>query len=159
MVFFSLTYVPSMVQIADPFTRTVTLIFWFVPMALFVGFFFLFWWIKRRCNVSFDYTFVQDELRVTKVFNGKTRKFLTTVKAEQILQIGYAESEAYRRVLAGQRGKPVRLTPNKTPAEGKSFIYLYCTSSLAKTLYLLECREELLQFLVMAAGRNKFEGR
>ena len=42
-------------------------------------------------------------------------------------------------------------------AEGKIFIYLLYSSSIEKRVYVLECRKELLEYLVFAAGRNKFE--
>ena len=60
--------------------------------------------------------------------------------------------------MAGLQGKKaVPLTPNNEPAEGKIFIYLLYSSSIEKRVYVLECRKELLEYLVFAAGRNKFE--
>ncbi len=158
MVFFSLTFIPSMLsQDATTAVKIFNVVLWCIPMVFFFLFFFIFWRIKRRFNVSYDYTFVQDELRVTKVFNGKTRKHLITMKAEQMLMIGYADTDSYDRLLAGQRNKkPTYLTPNSEPAEGKLFIYIHYSGSMEKTLYVLECRKEMLEYLVFAAGRNKF---
>ena len=110
--------------------------------------------------MSYDYTFVQDELRVTRVFNGKTRKHLLTMKADQMLMIGYADTDSYERLIAGQRNKkPTYLTPNGEPAEGKIFIYIHYSTSIGKTLYVLECRKEMLEYVVFAAGRNKFTSK
>ena len=160
LVLLSLTFVPGI--ISDPeltgTEKAVNLVVWFLPILMLVGFFFLFRHIKRKNNLSFDYTFVEDELRVTKVFNGKSRKHLHTFKADQILKIGYVENPSFERTVAGLQGKKaVPLTPNNEPAEGKIFIYLLYSSSIEKRVYVLECRQELLEYLVFAAGRNKFE--
>ena len=94
------------------------------------------------------------------MFNGKTRKHLLTMKADQMLMIGYADTDSYERLLAGQRNKkPTYLTPNREPAEGKIFIYIHYSTSIGKTLYVLECRKEMLEYVVFAAGRNKFTSK
>lgn len=159
MIFFSVWFIPSMiVQDASTAVKIFNVVIWCIPLLCFIGSFFLFRAIKRRFNVSFDYTFVQDELRITKVFNGKSRKYLTTLKAEQMLKIGYVESDSFTRMEQGLRGKkPVILTPNREPVEGKIFIYIHYSSSIEKKLYVLECRKELLEYVVFAAGRNKFD--
>lgn len=118
----------------------------------------IFWFLKNRFNVSYDYTFVEDEIRVTKVLNGRKRKYLYTLKADRILQIGWVDSDAYRNALRGLGGKkPKVCTPNKTPAEGKELIYIVQSTSLEKAMYVLECRRQLLENIVLAAGRNKLE--
>ena len=161
MAFFSFTYIPSMImQDASTVVKVFDVVLWCVPMVIFFALFFLFWKIKRRFNLSYDYNFVQDELRITKVFNGKSRKYLATLRADQMLKIGYVDSASFDRTLAGFHGKkPTYLTPNRVPAEGKIFIYIYYSSTLEKTLYVLECRTELLEYIVFAAGRNKFEAQ
>ena len=158
LLFVSLLLVPSMAMIENTFTKVVTIVIWFIPIVILLGCGFLFFKIKRRFNVSFDYTFVEDELRVTKVFNGKTRKYIATFKADQILKVGYVESSSFERMTAGLKGrKPVYLTPNRTPTEGKIMIYLHAASSIDNKMYILECRKELLEHIVFAAGRNKFD--
>lgn len=118
---------------------------------------FLFWHLKNRFNVSYDYSFVEDELRVTKVFNGRKRKFLFKVRADQILKIGWCEKASYENTLRGLTAKPKILSPNKIAADDKDFIYLLVAHELGKRVYVLECRKELLEYLVLAAGRNKLE--
>ena len=118
---------------------------------------FLFWWIRRRFNISYDYLFVQDELRITKVFNGKRRKPLVTLAADHVLQLGYCEGATFERTYAGLSGaKPAVMTPNREPAEGKDFIHVLYSDSMGKRMYILECRKEMLEHLVLAVGRNKF---
>ena len=117
----------------------------------------LFFLLKNRFNVSYDYIYVDDEVRFTKVFNGRRRKFITTVTMENILRIGYCDKPSYENALRELRGKKPRvLTPNKTPAEDKIFIYLLVNTSMERKLYVIECRKEMLEYLVFAAGRNKW---
>ena len=133
------------------------LVLWLGPLVTLGLIAYLFFRIRRRFNVSYDYLFVQDELRITKVFNGKKRKPIVTLEADHILQLGYCEGDTFERTYAGLNGaKPHVMTPNREPAEGKEFIHILYTTSLGKTLYILECRKELLDHLVFVAGRNKF---
>ena len=75
-----------------------------------------------------------------------------------MLKIGYVERDSFRRTLEGVRDKKaVYLTPNREPAEGKMFIYILYSSSIEKTLYVMECRQQMLEYIVLAAGRSKFE--
>lgn len=151
------TYVEGEVTLAWLIAQ---LVIWAMPIVALIGIFFLFRFFKRKKNVSFDYTFVEDEVRITKVFNGKSRKHQCTLNAEQMLKIGYADKDSFQRTLEGIRNKKaVYFTPNKEPAEGKMFIYILYSTSIEKTLYVLECRQQLLEFIVMAAGINKFERR
>ena len=75
----------------------------------------IFWFIKKRFNVSYDYTFVEDELRVTKVFNGRSRKYYTTISTDSILKIGWCEKPSYQNVLRGIQGKPERKSRTVPP--------------------------------------------
>ncbi len=140
--------------------RVFTFVQWFGMLVILIGFGVLCWFLKNRFNISYDYTFVEDEIRITKVFNGRKRKFLTTLKADRILLIGWVGSDAYQNALRGMKGKkPARCTPNKEPAEGKEMIYIVQSTTLEKQIYILECRRQLLENIVFAAGRNKLERR
>lgn len=159
-LFFSFTAVTSYIASYTGFALAFALVQWFGLIAVLVLLFFLFWKMKKRYNLSYDYTFVEDELRISKVFNGKKRKFLITLKSDQILKIGLCENDSFERTIAGFSKKSiVYCTPNAEPAEGKMFIYIIYSSTMGKTAYILECREMLLNYVVRAAGRNKFETR
>ncbi len=131
-------------------------LFTLAPLAVGLALFFF----KRKFNQSYDYTFVEDELRVSKVYNGKKRKYLKTFKCDQILKMGKCENDSFERTCAGLSKKQiVFLTPNKVPAEGKEFYYVLYSSTIEKTVNILEARVELIDLLVRAAGRNKWEAR
>ncbi len=142
----------------DSMQRTFLLVEWFGTLLILIGFGLICWFLKNRFNISYDYTFVEDEIRITKVFNGRKRKFLTTLKSDRIMQIGWVDSDAYQNALRGLGGKKIiRCTPNKQPAEGKEMIYIVQSTTLGKDLYVLECRRQLLENIVFTAGRNKLE--
>ncbi len=131
---------------------------WVLLLVLIIGSGFIFWFGKNRFNISYDYTFVEDEVRITKVFNGKKRKYLYTLKADRILQIGWVESDAFENATRALDKKKVKwCTPNREASEGKELIYVLQTTSAEKAVYILECRRPLLENLVFVAGRNKLE--
>ena len=156
-IFLCLLILPYALEGVTGWTLAVNIIVWVLPGLGFGLASFLFFWFRGRFNVSYDYLFVQDELRITKVFGGKKRKHIVTLTADHILQLGYCEGTSFERTYAGLKGdKPQIMTPNNEPAEGKDFIHILYSSSAGKTLYILECRKEMLEHLVLAAGRNKF---
>ena len=119
---------------------------------------FAFWKLKNRFNQSFDYVFVEDELRITRVFNGRRRKHVITMRADEILKIGWCERDSFENTMRGMQGKKPRImTPNREPAEDKEFIYILVSIGGDKSLYVIECRQMMLEYLVAAAGRTKLE--
>lgn len=153
---FSFGYISNVVEGTSGTERAFYIIWWFLVPALFIGAGVVAFLFRKRFNVSYDYTFVEDELRITKVFNGKKRKYMTTLKADQILKIGWCDKDSFERTRQGM-GKPKILSSNKEPMDEKDFIYILYSSSIEKTLYVLECRQLMLEFIVRAAGRNKLE--
>ena len=126
-----------------------------------VVFFGLLWFflysLKKRVNISYDYTFVSGELRIAKVFNINKRKFLCRIQPEEILQLGDVENESYDRLRSDPSTKQVLFTPNSEPAEGKFFLYILVGESGVKKLYILECREELLVNILRFVKRGILE--
>lgn len=138
--------------------RIFYMVTYFATVALIAGAGVAFWFLKNRFNVSFDYLFVEDELRIAKVFNGKKRKYLKTMKCDQILKIGKCENPSFERTCAGLSKKQiVFLTPNREPSENKNFYYVLYSSSIEKTVNIIEAKVELIDFLVRAAGRSKWD--
>ncbi len=153
----SFTLVPAMIAENTGGGLAFLLVQWFSFLVMFLGLGILLSRMKLRYNVSYDYIFVEDELRVSKVFNGKKRKFLLTMKKDGILKVGLCERDSFERTLSGETKKPTFLTPNDTPREGKMMIYIVYSDSVGKTVYVLECREQLLEHIVATVGRNKLE--
>ena len=154
----SLGYIVALFSAYQGSDLLINLLLFLLPLALLIATYFVFRHFAHKKNISYDYTFVSDELRITKVFNGKQRKHLFVLTAEQIVKVGYADKSSVERARAGLKDKDaVYLTPNREPSKGKMFIYVLCTASNTKELYVLECRQQLLECIVAATGINKFE--
>ncbi len=123
------------------------------PCACFyVGWFFLYKF-KKRFNVTYDYLFVSGELRIAKVFNAYRRKPLIRIQAEEILQLGDAESDSFQEIMSAPEIKAVYCTSNIEPMEGKFFMYLLINDN-GKKAYVLECREEMLLNIMKFVNRT-----
>jgi hypothetical protein len=113
----------------------------------------LFHIIRRRINVSYDYSFVSGELRITKVFNVNKRKLITRLTQDEILQVGDIECPAFDRLRSDPQTKEIICTQNTSPMEGKFFLYILAVDN-GKKLYVLECREELLLNMMQYLRRD-----
>lgn len=135
----------------------VIVIAWVAPLVfiLLLAAFAFFW--KKRYNVSYDYSVVEDELRVAKVLNGKKRKFIVCMKADFVLRFGLCERDSFARTLEGNRNSTRYLTPNKQPVQDKLFVYIVYSTSLEKAVYVIECKKEMVDYLVAAFGRSKLD--
>ena len=134
-----------------------SLIFYFMMITLFGGPWLACFLIKRKINVSFDYTFVSGELRISKVFNVNRRKFLYRIDAESIQKMGDADSPSFDRVISDPSVKKIVCTPNAEPSGGKFFLYIVTSESGGRRVYILECREELLINILKFVKRGILE--
>ena len=124
-------------------------------------FFGLLWFflysMKKRVNVSYDYTFVSGELRIAKVFNINRRKLVVRIDSAEILQLGDVDNESYDRLRADPGVKQEIVTPNPEPADGKFFLYVLVGGNNGRKMYILECREELLVNILKFVKRGTLE--
>ena len=124
-------------------------------LSLFGCWFVLFRW-KNSTNVSYDYSFVSGELRISKVVNINKRKLLTRFETDSIIQIGDVDSTSYERFRADPNVKKVICTSNDEASEGKLFMYILVEQE-GRKLYVLECREELLLNIMRFAKRTTLD--
>ena len=117
---------------------------------------FFFTKLKKRFIVSYDYCFVSGELRISKVFNIAHRRLVARIDCEDMIQIGDVDNPSYERFKADPTIKKVICTPNEDPADGKFFMYVLASYN-EKTLFLLECRENLLLNIMKFAKRSVLE--
>lgn len=134
-----------------------SLIFYFMMITLFGGPWLACFLMKRKINVSFDYTFVSGELRISKVFNVNRRKFLYRIDAESIQKMGDADSPSFDRVISDPSVKKIVCTPNAEPSGGKFFLYIVTSEAGGRRVYILECREELLINILKFVKRGILE--
>ncbi len=134
-----------------------SLIFYFMMITLFGGPWLACFLMKRKINVSFDYTFVSGELRISKVFNVNRRKFLYRIDAESIQKMGDVDTPSFDRVISDPSVKKIVCTPNAEPSGGKFFLYIVTSESGGRRVYILECREELLINILKFVKRGILE--
>ena len=129
-------------------------IFFFMVTLSFVGCAILCYVFKRRFNVSYDYVCVSGELRISKVFNQRTRKLVCRLDPADILQVGDIDSPAFDRLASMPGMKEVICTPNMSAASGKFFMYILAVHDGVKKIFLLECRESLLLNMMQYLRRD-----
>jgi hypothetical protein len=117
---------------------------------------FIFYKIKSRFNVSYDYCFVSGELRISQVFNINKRKLIARFDCADMIQVGDMENPSYERFRSDPNVKEIVCTPNIEPANGKFFMYILVDYN-GKKLFLLECRENLLMNIMKFAKRSVLE--
>ncbi len=119
----------------------------FLQAIIFVGIWFGLTKWKARYNVSYDYLFVSGELRISRVTGGRRHKLIAVIDCEDIQKIGDVDNSSYPRLKTDPSTKVVVCTPNALPDEGKFFMYILA-SHAGKKLFVLECREVLLQHML-----------
>lgn len=90
--------------------------------------------------ISYDYTYVNGELRVAKVIHDRKRKILYRLLDEQLLLIGRVGSDSYNKAKNSPDCKEDILTPNEEAADEKEFFYVQASTKVGKRLLVLECR-------------------
>ncbi len=138
--------------------QALQLIFGFIGVVALLCFltWFLFSKFKTRFNVSYDYCFVTGELRISKVFNVNRRKLVARIDCDDMIQVGDMDNPSYERFKADPTVKEMVCTPNFEPADGKFFMYVLANYN-GKTLFLLECRENLLMNIMKFTKRSVLE--
>lgn len=118
----------------------------------------VFFLIKRHSfYLSYDYTFVSGELRLSKVFHERKRKLLYRLSEERIIKIGKVGSESYKKLKASPDIKEDILTPNDTAAEDREFYYIQANTNVGKRLLVVECRQQLIVTIVRYMNKNILE--
>ena len=123
---------------------------------LFLLLWFTFWVIKAKINISYDYCFINGELRISRIYNVNKRKLLVVIDCAEILQIGDADNSSFERLKADPTTSFIVCTPNMAPQGDKFFMYVLCNRG-GKELYVLECRENMLMNILKFAKRGVLE--
>ena len=127
-----------------------------INSAIFLLGWFIAYRIKKNTNVSYDYCFVSGELRISKVININRRRLIARIDCENMIQVGDIDNSSYQRFKADPTIKEIICTANEFAGEGKFFMYVLANMQV-KTLYILECRENLLMNIMKFAKRNVLE--
>lgn len=146
-------------NVSEGFTQSVivSLIFWGVSLVLMVAAAIFFTIKKHSFFVSYDYTFVSGELRISKVFHNRKRKLLYRLEDVRLIKIGRFDSESYKKLKSSPDNKEDILTPNAEAEEGKEFFYIQASTNVGKKILVLECRLQLIYTIVRYMNKNILE--
>ncbi len=146
-------------NVSEGFTQSVivSLIFWGVSLILMVAAAIFFTIKKHSFFVSYDYTFVSGELRISKVFHNRKRKLLYRLEDVRLIKIGRFDSESYKKLKSSPDNKEDILTPNAEAEEGKEFFYIQASTNVGKKILVLECRLQLIYTIVRYMNKNILE--
>lgn len=105
----------------------------------------VFFVLKYRYCVDYDYTFVSGSIRVSKVIKNSKRRFLYSFNTDCIEKLGKIGSETFMNYLKFPDLKAVTLSSNKMPSDGKDFYYLVVNNvDKDKLMLIFECTEQFM---------------
>lgn len=130
---------------------------WAIMLVLSIVGAVLFFKKRHSFYLSYDYTFISGELRLSKVFHGRKRKLLYRLSDDKLVKIGRVGSESYKKLKASPDMKEDILTPNEEAAEDKEFYYIQAVTNVGKRILVLECRQELLATILRYTRKNLLE--
>lgn len=116
----------------------------------------IFYFIRRKLLLYFDYTYISGELRIIRVINGKTRRKFLIVQCKDIYRLGKVGSATFEKLRATPGIKLKKATPNGLDAQNQLY-YLAAKCAGENVLIILECEEELLSYIVSYSGRSIIE--
>ena len=108
---------------------------------------------KHAFYLSYDYTFVSGDLRISKVFHGRKRKHLYTISTDRIIKMGRVGSDSYAKAKASPDTKEDILTPNVEAEEDKEFFYIHAQTNVGKKILVLECRIQMIYTILRFMNR------
>ena len=108
---------------------------------------------KHGFFLSYDYTFVSGELRISKVFNNRRRKNLYRLTTDRVIKVGRVGSDSYDKVKRSPDTKEDVCTPNTEADDDKEFFYIHAQTDVGKKVIVLECRPQLVLTVVRYINR------
>lgn len=116
----------------------------------------IFFFIRRKLYLFFDYTYISGEVRIIKVVNGKTRRKFLFIDCKSISQVGKVGSQSFTKLYESKQNKLKIATPNGMHAE-KQLYYILAMVNGENVLAILECEETLLAYIVSYRGKTVLE--
>lgn len=116
----------------------------------------LFYVIRRKLLVYFDYTFVSGEVRIVRVINGKFRKKFLVFDSKDVFIVGKVGSKEFEKLYESSDVKKKMATPNGFSSD-VTLYYAGVNINGERNLVVMECQEKFLSCIVSIAGRNIIE--
>lgn len=128
-----------------------------IPFAIFLFSGILLGKIKDKLYVDYDYTFVSGSIRFSRVIKNVKRKGILLFETSNIEKLGKYGSETFERYLMIPEKKKIILTSNVEPDDGKSFYYIVANVGGQKYLFILECTETFISYVIRYSNRTVIE--
>ena len=135
----------------------INIVIWVAFTLLFIVTSIFFARKRHTFYLSYDYTFVSGELRISKVIHYRRRKLQYRFSTDRIIKIGRVGSESYKKLKFTPDIKEILLTPNTEAEEDKEFFYFQAQTEAGKRLLILECRQQLVMQIVRYMRKNILE--
>ncbi len=114
--------------------------------------------IKRHSFfLSYDYTFVTGDIRISKVIHNRKRKLQFKFSTDCIIKIGRVGSDTYNKIKCAPDTKEVILTPNEEAENDKEFYYIQAQTEAGKRLLVIETRIDFISHIVRFMRKNILE--
>ncbi len=135
----------------------VNILFAAIPFVLFLLSGILLGKMKDTLYVDYDYTFVSGSIRFSRVIKNVKRKGILKFDTTNIEKVGIYGSDTFDRYMLMPEKKKMILTSNKTPEDGKNFYYIVANVGGIKYLFVLECTETFISYVIRYSNRTVIE--
>ena len=133
------------------------LLFAALPFAIFLVSGILLGKIKDKLYVDYDYTFVSGSIRFSRVIKNVKRKNVLHFETSSIEKLGKYGSDTFERYMLMPDKKKIILTSNSEPEEGKGFYYIVANVGGQKYVFVLECTETFISYVIRYSNRTVIE--
>ncbi len=135
----------------------INILFAAIPFVLFLSSGIVLGKIKDKLYVDYDYTFVSGSIRFSRVIKNVKRKGILKFDTNNIEKIGKYGSDTFERYMLAPEKKKMILTSNQTPDDGKSFYYIVANVGGIKYIFVLECTETFISYVIRYSNRTVIE--
>lgn len=133
--------------------ENVFFIFYLVVAIFFTGFAVLALFLSKRMIYSYDYIYVSGSVHIAKVINNARRKRIDEIDCKKIIKIGRVDSDGfYSMQSSGGVVKTIKCFADKKNIENQAYILINSTEG--RIMYLLECSDTLLSYIVGFTGKT-----
>ena len=135
----------------------INILFAAIPFVLFLASGIVLGKMKDKLYVDYDYTFVSGSIRFSRVIKNVKRKGILKFDTSNIERIGRYGSDTFERYILAREKKKMILTSNQTPDDGKSFYYIVANVGGIKYIFVLECTETFISYVIRYSNRTVIE--
>ncbi len=135
----------------------INLILNILPGAALLGAFILFFKFRNKFCIEYDYTLVDDSLRIDQVVKSVKRFKMIDVSTKDITRIGKFGSDTYNSLVENSVFDINLYSPNESPLDDKDFFYISCYIQGAQKILVLETTEEFVSLILKNCKRGVLE--